>query len=83
MEIIWRAISSEGERREWGNGAGNKKHNWLVQNRQGEAKNSIRNGEAKEHTCTTRGHELQEAGDCWREEGYRAKGGKGGKLGQL
>ena len=28
-------------------GTGNKKHNWQAQNRQGEVKNSIGNGEAK------------------------------------
>ena len=35
---------------EWqngGKGAGNKKHNWQAQNRQGEVKNTIGNGEAK------------------------------------
>ena len=31
-------------------GAGNKKHNWQVQNRHGDFKNSIGNGEAEE--CT-------------------------------
>ena len=37
----------------WGRGdnggkcTGNKKHNWQVQNRQGDVKNSIGNGEAK------------------------------------
>ena len=40
-------------------GKGNKKHKWLVQNRQGEVKNSIGNGEAKELICTTHGHELR------------------------
>ena len=37
---------------------GNKKHKWQVQNRRGEDKNSIANGEVKELTCTTCGHEL-------------------------
>ena len=37
---------------EWGKVYRNKKHKWLVQNRQGEVKNSIGNGEAKELTCT-------------------------------
>ena len=37
---------------------GNKKHNWQVQNRQGEFKNSIGNGEATELICTTNRHEL-------------------------
>ena len=43
-------------------GTGNKKHNWYVQNRQGEGKNSIGNGEAKELICVTHGHELM--GEC-------------------
>ena len=30
-----------------------------MENRQGEGKNSIGNGEAKELICTTRGHELR------------------------
>ena len=48
---------------EWGeNGGkdtGNKKHNWQVENRQGEVKNSIGNVEAKELICTTHGHDLK------------------------
>ena len=44
-------------------GRGNKKHKWYLQNRQGEVKNSTGNGEAKELTCTTHGHELR----GWRE----------------
>ena len=48
MEITWRVISGEGEGEEWDKRyTGNKKHNWQVQNRQGEVKNSIGNGEAK------------------------------------
>ena len=31
-----------------GKGTGNNKHNWQAQNRQGEVKNSIENGEGKE-----------------------------------
>ena len=46
-----------GENRE--KGTGNKKHNWQAQNRQGEVKNSIGNGEAKELMCITYGHELR------------------------
>ena len=42
-----------------GKGIGNKKHKWQVQNRQGEVKNSIGNGEAKELICLTHGHELR------------------------
>ena len=43
----------------WGKGAGIKKHNWYVQNRQGDVKNSIGNGEAKELIYRTHGHELR------------------------
>ena len=57
MEIIWRVISRGGEN--GGKGTGNNKHQWQVQNRQGEVKNSIGNGEAKELICTTHGHELR------------------------
>ena len=42
-----------------GKGTGNKKHNQLVQNRQGEVKNSIGNREAKELISTIHGHELR------------------------
>ena len=58
MEITWRVTSGEGEGEEWGKGTGNKKSNCYVQNRQGEVKNIIGNGEAKELMCTTHGHEL-------------------------
>ena len=37
-----------GEGGKWSKGTGNKKHNWQVQNRQGEVKNSMGNGEANE-----------------------------------
>ena len=40
----------------WGKGTGNKKHKMSAQNRQGEFKNSIGNGEAKELIRTTHGH---------------------------
>ena len=43
-----------------GKGTGNKKHKWLSQNRQGEVKNSIADGEAKELVCTTQEHGLRE-----------------------
>ena len=36
-----------------GKDTGNKKHKWQVQNRQGEGKNSIGNGEGKELICMT------------------------------
>ena len=54
-----------------------------MQNRQGEVKNSIGNGEAKELKCTTHGYELR-----WRSAGgrggYREEGNKvEKKIGQL
>ena len=52
MEVI-----SGGGRRENGRKVtGNKKHNWCIENRQGEVKNNIGNGEAKELIYTTHGH---------------------------
>ena len=42
-----------------GKGTGNKKYKWLVQNRQGEVKYIIGNGEAKELICTTHGCKLK------------------------
>ena len=56
-----------------GNDTGNKKHNWQAQNRQGEVKNIIGNGEAKVLICTTHGHKLRRGnagerrGTEWRE----------------
>ena len=41
----------------------------------GEVKNSMGNGEAKELTCTTHGHELR--GGMMVAGGYRAEGGTG------
>ena len=67
MEIIWRVISGEREGENGRKGTRNKKHNWQVQNRQGEIKNSIGNGAAKELICMTHVHELR--GGCWREWG--------------
>ena len=60
-------------------GTGNKKHNWQVQNRHGDVKNSIGNGEAKELTCTTHGLELR--GGIARGKGELGRGGQRGKLG--
>ena len=54
MEGYKRAVGQNG-----GKGTGNKKHKWQVQNRQGEVKNSMGNGEAKELLCMTHGHELR------------------------
>ena len=34
-----------------GKGTRNMKHNWQVQNRQGEVRNSVGNGEGKELVC--------------------------------
>ena len=48
MEIPWRVISGEEEGGELGKGTGSKKNKWQVEDRQGEVKNSARNGEAKE-----------------------------------
>ena len=63
----------------WGRkGIGNKKHNWQVQDIQGEVKNSIGNGEAQELVRMSHGHELR-AVECCREWWYRAKGNKGEK----
>ena len=53
---------SVGRGRLGGKGTGNKKHNRQAQNRQGEIKNSIGNGEAKDLICTTHGHELSSGG---------------------
>ena len=50
-----------------GKGTGNKKHDWYAQNGQGEVKNSIGNGEAKEFICMTHGHELRKG----QGRGYR------------
>ena len=49
-------------KKDGGKGTGNKKHKWQVQNRQGEIKNGIGNGEAKELICITHGHELRTGG---------------------
>ena len=59
MEIIWRVINRKRQGENGGNSAGNKQHKWQVENRQGDVKNSIGNGEAKELMCTTHGHELR------------------------
>ena len=77
MEITWRVISGEGWEENSRKGTGNKKHKWLVQNRQGEGKNSMGNGEAKELICMTYGHEL--GGGMLVGEGCRVEGAKGEK----
>ena len=62
-----------GERGAGGEGGGIKKYT-LVQNRQGDDKNSIGNGVAKELICMTCGHELR--GYCQREWEAPAGGGQ-------
>ena len=47
----------------------------------GEVKNNIGNGEAKELTCMTHGHELR--GEMLEGRGYQVEGSKEGKFGQL
>ena len=67
-----------GRRENGGKGSENKNNKWHIQNRQGDVKNSIGNGEAKELVCTTHGHERR------RVEGTGHRGLKGGKkTGQL
>ena len=70
----------EGE--EWGEGTGNKKHNWQAQNRQGEVKNGIRNREVKELICTTHGHELSGGGADAGGLGGQGEKGQRGKMGK-
>ena len=55
-----------------GKGTENMKHTWQVQNRQGEVKNSMGNGEAKEFICMTHGYELR-----WGNDGERGVQGRG------
>ena len=71
-----------------GKGTENKQHKWQVENRQGEVKNSVGNGEAKEIICMTHGHKVsgdEGVRDAGRKGGrYQAKGDKGEKkMGQL
>ena len=60
-----------------GKGTVNKKHKWSVQNRQGEGKNSMGNGEGKELICTTHGLGLRS-----RNAGGRRVQGGGEKRGE-
>ena len=53
---------------------GSKKHKWVGTNRQGEVKNSVGNGEAKELLCMTHGQELSWGNAGGR--GCRAEGNK-------
>ena len=56
----------EGMEEKGGKGTGNNKHKWQVQNRQGEVKNRMGNGEAKEFIGRTHGHECR-----WENDGGR------------
>ena len=47
MDVNWKVSARRGDGENGGNGARIKKHNWQVQNRQGNVNNSIGNGEAK------------------------------------
>ena len=60
MDITWRVISGEGEN--GGKGTGNEQHKWQTENRKGEVKYSMGNGEAKELIYMTHGHELRGEG---------------------
>ena len=57
---IWRSFGGlsarKGKNENGGKGTRIKKHNWYIQNRQGEVNNSMGNGEAKELLCVTHGH---------------------------
>ena len=74
---VWRSFGGlsvgRGKGEKGRKGTGIKEHNWQVQNRQGDIKNSIGNGEAKEFICMTHGHEQRGKGDCWREGGAKGK----------
>ena len=61
----------------------NKKYKWLVENTQGEVKNTMGNGKAKELICTTHGHDLRggSAGGRGQCRAERNKGEK--KMGRL
>ena len=83
---IWRSFGGlSAERGKWERGEevqGLRSTNWQVQNRQGDVKNSIGNGGAKELICMIHGHDVREeiAGG---KEGTRWREAKGEKLGQL
>ena len=56
--------------------------NWFMQDGQGEVKNSIGNGVAKELIRMTHGHELRE-GTAGRNGKDQVEGSKRGKMGRL
>ena len=57
----WRSHGglSAGRGQNVGKSSGNKRHKWQAQNRQGDVKNSVGNGEAKELIYMIHGHELR------------------------
>ena len=59
-----------------------KKHNWYIQNRQGDVNNSIGNGEAKELLCMTHIHELWGWG-LLEGRGNQVEGAKEEKVGTI
>ena len=59
MKITWRVISGDWEEGMWEKVQGIRSTIGKHKKRQGEIKNSIGNGEAKELICTTHGHELR------------------------
>ena len=57
-----------------GKGTGNKKHKWQVRNRQGDVKNNMGNGEAKELVRMTHGGHKLSGGKFWKTD--KGEGGK-------
>ena len=82
MQITQRVISWEGKGENGGKVQGLRSTTWQVQNRQGDVKNSIGSGEAKELTCMTHGHELR-GGVAGGNGDNGWKGAKKENLGQL
>ena len=78
MEITWTVISGEVGGGERGKGTENKYHKLQVENRQGDAKNSVGNVEAKELIYMTHGHALQggNVGGRWCAGQRGVKGGE-------
>ena len=73
---MWMVTSWEGEGGNWGKSPGIKYKQEY--NRQGDIKNRIGNGEAKELLFMTHGHELSGC-YCWREWQVLGGGGQSGK----
>ena len=79
----WRSYGGISAGRGWGEnggkGTGNQKCNWQAQNRQGEVKDSVGNGEAKELIYTTRGHEIRVGENAGKKSYIGQRGIKGRK----